>query len=77
MSAKKQKQGWKQAPTEAQRAERVCGVPGCEVRVPGCFTWPDPATQQPRYGTLGEAEEAVGQRQPATTHNPTTPHNRF
>jgi hypothetical protein len=42
-----------QALTEAQRAERVCSV--CEVPVPGAFTWLDPDTQQPCYGTVGEA----------------------
>jgi hypothetical protein len=58
MSPKK-KQQHRRALTEAQRAERVCSI--CEVPVPGAFTWLDPDTQQPRYGSLGEAERAVGQ----------------
>jgi hypothetical protein len=56
---KKQKQGWQQALTEAEVAERSCSI--CDVSVPGAYTWLDPDTQQPCYGSLGEAERAVGQ----------------
>jgi hypothetical protein len=59
MPPKKRQRGRQQALTEAQRAERVCSI--CEVPVPGAFTWLDPATQQPCYGSQGEAERAVGQ----------------
>jgi hypothetical protein len=58
MSPKKKQRGQQQALTEAQRAERVCSI--CGDPVPGAFTWPDPDTQQPCYGTVGEAERAVG-----------------
>jgi hypothetical protein len=59
MPPKKRQRGQQQALTEAQRAERVCSI--CEVPVPGAFTWLDPDTQQPCYGSQGEAERAVGQ----------------
>jgi hypothetical protein len=58
MSPKK-KQQRRRALTEGELAERVCSV--CEVPVPGAHTWLDPATQQPCYGTQGEADRAVGQ----------------
>jgi hypothetical protein len=58
MSPKKKQRG-PGALTEAELAERSCSV--CEVPVPGAYAWLDPATQQPCYGTEGEAERAVGQ----------------
>jgi hypothetical protein len=51
MPPKKRQRGQQQALTEAQRAERVCSI--CEVPVPGAFTWLDPDTQQPCYGSNG------------------------
>jgi hypothetical protein len=56
MSPKKQQRG--RPLTAEEKAERSCSV--CRVPVPGAYTWLDPATQQPCYGTAGEAERAVG-----------------
>jgi hypothetical protein len=58
MSPKKKHKQGQQALTEAELAERVCSI--CRAPVPGAFTWLDPDTQQPCYGTAGEAERAVG-----------------
>jgi hypothetical protein len=46
--------------TAEEKAERFCSI--CWVPVPGAFTWLDPDTQQPRYGSIGEAVEAVGRQ---------------
>jgi hypothetical protein len=58
MSPKKQQRGGHELTAE-EKAGRVCSEPGCGVAVPGAYTWLDPATQQPCYGTACEAEHLI------------------
>ncbi len=59
MSPKKQQRSGHELTAE-EKAGRVCSI--CEVPVPGAYTWLDPATQQPCYGSRGDSSSREASR---------------